>query len=244
VLCSDPIRVAILDEVDLVSRGVEQMFSHSTRAFRVNSITSVAPPSEPVDIVLFDGFTSMGDEPIHARELMDIAHARHLVIYSWNVKRVLVEAVLREGASGFLDKRLGLFELTDALEHIHNGQQVVRVCPATVSASTTPLPSLRRPSDLTERETEIISLIAQGLSNAEIAQELFLSVNTIKSYIRMAYRKMSVTTRAKAVLWALDRGLPVEPDWTPDARIASESATGAIGVSTRMPISVPFPREG
>ncbi|MEJ7704868.1 MAG: LuxR C-terminal-related transcriptional regulator [Geodermatophilaceae bacterium] len=61
------------------------------------------------------------------------------------------------------------------------------------------------------RESEIIALITQGLSNQDIADRAFLSINTIKSYIRSSYRKMNVTTRSQAVLWGIDHGF--RPDY-------------------------------
>lgn len=59
---------------------------------------------------------------------------------------------------------------------------------------------------LTRRESEIIALIAQGLSNQQIADQTFLSINSVKSYIRTAYRKMEVVSRSQAVLWGVRHG--------------------------------------
>ena len=63
-----------------------------------------------------------------------------------------------------------------------------------------------RQESLSERESEVISLIVQGLSNEQVADRAFLSINTVKSYIRTSYRKMGVTTRSQAVLWGVDHG--------------------------------------
>ena len=60
---------------------------------------------------------------------------------------------------------------------------------------------------LSEREAEVVGLLAQGLSNQEIAQRCYLSINSVKTYIRSAYRKMGVKSRTRAVLWAIDHGL-------------------------------------
>ena len=57
------------------------------------------------------------------------------------------------------------------------------------------------------RESEMISLICQGMSNAEIAETSYLSPNSVKSYIRSAYRKIGVATRAQAVAWGIQNGL-------------------------------------
>jgi len=63
---------------------------------------------------------------------------------------------------------------------------------------------------LTPREAEVIALISQGLSNQQIADRAFLGINTIKTHIRNAYRKINVSTRAQAVLWGVRNGF--EPD--------------------------------
>ena len=67
-----------------------------------------------------------------------------------------------------------------------------------------------REEGLTEREAEIIALITQGKSNDEIAAVSYLSKNSIKSYIRSAYRKIGVTSRTQAVLWGVDHGFKID----------------------------------
>jgi DNA-binding NarL/FixJ family response regulator len=61
---------------------------------------------------------------------------------------------------------------------------------------------------LSPRETDVLRLVMQGLGNQEIADELYLSINSVKTYIRSAYRKMDVTTRSQAVAWCLRHGFP------------------------------------
>ena len=63
---------------------------------------------------------------------------------------------------------------------------------------------------LSHGEAEVVSLIVQGLSNDQIAEQCYLSLNTVKTYVRSAYRKMDVTTRAQAVAWGIENGL--KPD--------------------------------
>ena len=67
------------------------------------------------------------------------------------------------------------------------------------------------PCELTEREYEVVSMIGQGLSNQEIADHLFLGINSVKTYIRSAYRKLHVTARPQAILWAMEHGLVARP---------------------------------
>jgi DNA-binding CsgD family transcriptional regulator len=70
-----------------------------------------------------------------------------------------------------------------------------------------------RSGELSAREAEVLTLICHGLSNRQISQQLFLSPNSVKTYIRTAYRKMGVSSRSQAILWGIHRGL------NPDAEI-------------------------
>ncbi|QIG43370.1 response regulator transcription factor [Nocardioides anomalus] len=70
----------------------------------------------------------------------------------------------------------------------------------------------RLPGELTEREFRVLELIGAGLTNEAIAKELYLSVNTVKTYVRTAYRKLDVPDRAQAMLWALEHGLAGGPE--------------------------------
>jgi DNA-binding NarL/FixJ family response regulator len=67
-----------------------------------------------------------------------------------------------------------------------------------------------RAAGLSSREAEIVALITQGLSNQAIAERAYLSINSVKTYIRSAYRKMHVTSRSQAVLWGVENGF--KPD--------------------------------
>ena len=73
---------------------------------------------------------------------------------------------------------------------------------------------------LSERETDVLRLIAQGISNQEIAETLFLSVNSVKTYIRSTYHKIGVASRAQAVAWAMQHGFPPDsPSTEGDLRL-------------------------
>ena len=74
---------------------------------------------------------------------------------------------------------------------------------------------------MTDRESEVLALITQGKSNAELAELMFISINTVKSYIRSAYRKIGVTNRTQAVLWGTDHGF--RPDLQPHRTLARRS---------------------
>jgi two-component system, NarL family, response regulator LiaR len=68
--------------------------------------------------------------------------------------------------------------------------------------------------DLTAREAEVLTMIATGMTNQQIADRSYLSINTVKSYVRKAYRKIGAERRSQAVRWAIDNGFVATPDTT------------------------------
>jgi DNA-binding NarL/FixJ family response regulator len=129
---------------------------------------------------------------------------------------------LQNGAHGYLGKHLPAAELVEALERIAAGEVVV----TKELPEETPQPGdwPGRGSGLTSRESEIIALITQGLSNQQIADRAFLSINSVKSYIRSSYRKMGVTSRSRAVLWGIEHGF--RPDHVRLGAAADRPARG------------------
>jgi DNA-binding NarL/FixJ family response regulator len=120
-----------------------------------------------------------------------------------------VQRAIDRGASGYLSKALDGDQMVSALEAVHQGQIVVPAAAGEVEhAAEGEWPG--RPQGLTAREAEVLALITQGLSNQEIADRSYLSINSVKTYIRTAYRKIGVTRRAQAVAWGMKHGF--EPD--------------------------------
>jgi NarL family two-component system response regulator LiaR len=110
---------------------------------------------------------------------------------------------------GYLSKVLTGPEIVEALEPVMNGETVVLTGDHETSVGGEgDWPG--RSAGLSSREAEVLALITQGLSNQEIAARAFLSINTLKTYIRSAYRKINVTSRTQAALWAVDNGF--KPD--------------------------------
>lgn len=199
-----PLRLAILDDYELVVEGLAAMLGPFPDQITVVQVATNMP-RERVDIDLVDMFTI---DPCEFDNILRQSRARKVVIYTWAVDPKLAETWIALGAAGVLSKTLTAEDLLDALERIEAGETVVS------GDSTLTLADPRtggwpgRQTGLTVRESEIVGLVATGLSNQQIADQSFISVNTLKSYIRSAYRKMGVTSRSKAVLWALEHGLP------------------------------------
>jgi DNA-binding NarL/FixJ family response regulator len=200
-----PISVALVDDYDVVLIGLSHMFDRYEDRIVVAELDANEPVTDTVDIVLYDTFAQ--PEVDHGDIDVVIAHpsALRVVVYTWNYHADLIDEALRKGASGYLAKTLPARELVAALEAIHRGETVVRV--PTGKARLSPgLDWPGRSEGLTSRESEVLALITQGKSNVEVAAMTFLSMNSVKSYIRSAYRKIGVKSRTQAVLWGIEHG--------------------------------------
>ncbi len=213
-----PLTLALVNDYDVVVIGVAHMFDQYTDRVRVAELNAATPLKDTVDIALYDSFAQPEADQDPIEELIRSKKARRVVVYTWNFHPVLIEAALEKGAGGYLSKALPAAELVEALEAVHSGETVVTDAPPKKNPSVAgDWPG--RAEGLTEREAEILALITQGKSNAEIATTIYLSPNSIKSYIRTAYRKIGVKTRVEAVLWGVDHGFRPDhrriEDWFP-----------------------------
>jgi DNA-binding NarL/FixJ family response regulator len=200
----DPLRIAIANDYEIVVEGLAQMLKPFEDRVRVVETVANEPVSQDVDIVLYDNFGQPHHKDLDFDGLLGQARARHLVIYTWHTDPVLVDIALDVGATGYLPKNLTADELVAALERINAGEVVAPVTSPEPRPGRGDWPG--RTFGLSERESEIIALITQGLTNDQIADRAYLSINTVKSYIRTAYRKMGVRSRSQAVLWGIDHG--------------------------------------
>jgi DNA-binding NarL/FixJ family response regulator len=202
-----PVRVAIVNDYELVVLGVAALLAPFRDRVAVVELDSSLPVLQDVDVILYDTFGQVQGDGVDLAELVRGGDAK-VAIFSWNVQPDLVKRSIAQGASAYLSKGLEGEALVNALEQVHAGRVLVPREVATVEPVAGDWPG--REAGLTAREAEIIALITQGLSNQEIAQRSYLSINSIKTYIRSAYRKMGVTSRSQAVLWGVTHGF--QPD--------------------------------
>ena len=132
-----------------------------------------------------------------------------LVLTTFDLDEVVYEA-LRAGASGFLLKDAPEERLTTAIRVVADGGSLFapsvtrRLIEEFARRGRAPVASL---GTLTDRETEVLRLVARGLSNAEVAAELFVSENTVKTHVARLLMKLGVRDRVQAVVAAYESGL-------------------------------------
>jgi len=198
--------VALVNDYEIVVKGLSRMFDSYTDRIEIVELDANARVAQRVDIALYDTFGQpQGGEPAVA-ELTANPHVGRAVVYTWNLDEDLVTATRAQRVGGYLSKTLTAADLVDALERIHTGEVIVSADPGP-SAPLIGGEWPGRPEGLSVREAEVLALIVQGLTNAEIAARTRLSPNTVKSYIRAAYQKIGVTRRAQAVGWGIAHGL-------------------------------------
>ncbi len=160
------------------------------------------------DLVLVDPHLPMTDIT-DVGDLMGSMAVDGVVVYTWAPSSGGSGPDRLQAAGwplrGWLSKGLPVETLVGALERIHRGVWVSLDAsePSPRLRSVSPLESESDLTRLTSREGQIVSLIAGGLTNRQIADQTYLSVNSVKTYIRSAYRKMGVSRRTQAVVWAL-----------------------------------------
>lgn len=210
-----PLRLAIVDDYDIVVAGVAHMFTQYPDRVIVVELKANEPVSKDVDITLFDTFAQGEADGPDLDAVLANRHAGRVVVYTWTFDPDVIDTALAKGAAGYLAKTLPAAELVESLERIAAGEIVVSPAPTARSLVGQDWPG--REESLSERESEILALITQGKNNNQIASATFLSVNSVKTYIRTAYAKIGVASRTQAVLWGVRHGLHVDrrriEDW-------------------------------
>jgi DNA-binding NarL/FixJ family response regulator len=193
----------------MVVAGVAAMLAPHHKRVLIVELDSGLPVLSEVDVILYDTFGQVQGDAVDLEDLLHGSTAK-VVIFSWNLQPDLVQKAIDRGASGYLSKGLSADEIVAAIEAVHAGETVV---PRESAESVNHDASGEWPgreAGLTAREAEVLALITQGLSNQEIAQHTYLSINSVKTYIRTAYRKIGVARRSQAVAWGMRHGF--EPD--------------------------------
>ncbi|MCB0897147.1 MAG: response regulator transcription factor [Nocardioides sp.] len=172
---------------EVCTKGLAAMLSEHPHRSQVTDV-------EDAEVVLYD---VLGVHRTNGSDLEAIVgeDGPVVVAVSRDLRPDLRARALAAGAHGWISMSVDSHQLIDAVEAAAQGQDL----PGRTDR-------LGSEVGLTPREVEVLSLIAQGMSNLEIAEGLYLSINSVKTYIRSAYAKIGATSRSRAVAWCLQHG--------------------------------------
>jgi DNA-binding NarL/FixJ family response regulator len=197
---SRPLRVALVNDYEIILRGLAEMLAPFSDRLAVVELAAGHEPVEPVDIALFDtyGHRSLGLSRV--AELAKCETVGHVVVFTWDSSPDHVRQALDVGVTGFLSKGVGADQLIADLQRVAAGEVIVR---AERERSSAPRTWPGRERGLTERESELLAMVARGERNRDVAEALFLSENTVKTHLKTIFRKLGVSTRTQAAAVAL-----------------------------------------
>ncbi|MEU0912203.1 response regulator [Streptomyces althioticus] len=210
---ADAIKVLLVDDHQVVRRGLRTFLEVQDD---IEVVGEAADGTEGValagelqpDVILMDVKMPGMDGVEALRRLRELDHrARVLVVTSFTEQRTVIPA-LRAGAAGYVYKDIDPDALAGAIRSVHAGHVLLQpeVAGALLSQEESGS-GAGRAGSLTEREREVLGLIADGRANREIARALVLSEKTVKTHVSNILMKLDLADRTQAALWAVRHGL-------------------------------------
>lgn len=192
---TEPIAVALVNDYEIVVHGLAAMLAPFSDRVAIVELDVGSEPVRNADVALFDTFAGRRYSIDRARQMVHDGVVDHVLLYTWDAAAEFLNLADEAGVSGVVLKSQTGSDLVDVIERVARGERI----------GFENIQRGRQSWDhesLSMREQEVLALIAFGMSNAEIGRELFLSVDTVKTYVRRLYTKLGVRNRAQAALHA------------------------------------------
>ena len=216
-MSADPIRVLLADDQRVVREGLEMLLGLLPG---IEVVGAAADGEEAVrlavaraaDVVLMDLRMPRMDGIEATRRLADARPAVRVIALTTYADEPTVLRALRAGARGYLTKDAGAEEISRAIAAVARGEAALdHAVQHHVIGAVAQAEAAAPPDGLTPREAEVLVLIAEGLSNQEIAERLVVSPATVKTHVNRVFAKAGVRDRAQAVAYAYRSGLAGSP---------------------------------
>jgi two-component system, NarL family, response regulator LiaR len=203
----ETIRVALVNDYEIVLEGLRSFLRRYAPGIRVVELDVNATPDRPVDVTLFDTYGEAEALRGRVRALASDATNGAVVVFSFSNNAALAKSLVRAGARGFISKASPASQLVDGIRAAARGERVMSLKRSQRAAVIPDLSWPGRKIQLTERESELLTLLPTGMTNRELAAHLYLSENTIKTQLRSLFSKLDVKNRVQAITVARARGI-------------------------------------
>jgi two-component system NarL family response regulator len=209
----EPIRVAVVDDQELFRRGLTMLLGVEDDIDVVGeagdgiAATELAAATVP-DVVLMDVRMPKRSGIEACVAIKEIAPTARIIMLTVSDEEADLYDAVKNGASGYLLKDSSIDEVAQAVRVVADGQSLIspsmaiKLLDEFKQMSRSDRHQLPTPR-LTERELEVLKLVAQGLNNREIAKRLFISENTVKNHVRNILEKLQLHSRMEAVMYAV-----------------------------------------
>ena len=209
------LKVLIVDDHALFRRGLQMVLRQEADIQVVgeaaDGIEAVARAQElQPDVILMDVRMPKRSGIEATREIREVVPAAKVLMLTISDDETDLYESIRAGAAGYLLKEISIDEVADAVRSVWAGHS--RISPAMASKLITEFAAMSKRAEeqerlpaprLTEREMEVLRLVAKGLNNRDIAKELFISGNTVKNHVRNILEKLHLHSRMEAVVYAV-----------------------------------------
>ena len=218
---ADRIRIALCDDHAVVRSGLRRILEAESdlevvaEAGTADEAVAVARETQPDVFVMDVGLPDRNGIAATA-DVCKVSPATKVLVLTVHDDVAYLRRAFDAGAAGYLGKEAADIELVQAVRQVAKGKQYVH--PTLGAALLAPDAATARPAgpggELSEREVEILGFIANGLTNAEIAKQLYVSVRTVETHKAHIHQKLDVRTRAELVRIARESGI-LEADDSP-----------------------------
>jgi two-component system NarL family response regulator len=211
----EPIRVLIVDDHALFRRGLQMVLEGELdievagEATDGDEAVDRAEATTP-DVVLMDVRMPKRSGIEATRMIKEILPSTQILMLTISDEEADLYEAIKAGAAGYLLKEISIDEVSNAVRAVYQGQSLIS--PSMASKLLNEFASMVKRQDertqlpgprLTDRELEVLKLVAKGLNNRDIGQELFISENTVKNHVRNILEKLHLHSRMEAVVYAV-----------------------------------------
>jgi DNA-binding NarL/FixJ family response regulator len=210
---TEPVRVLVVDDQELFRRGLIMLLSGDTDIEVVGeasdgiTATELAVKTAP-DVILLDVRMPRRTGVEACRGIKEAVPSAKIIMLTVSDEEADLYESVKNGASGYLLKDSSIEEVAQAIRVVNEGQSLIS--PSMAVKLIDEFKQMSKPEReqgpalrLTDRELEVLRLVAKGLNNREVAKELFISENTVKNHVRNILEKLQLHSRMEAVMYAM-----------------------------------------